>query len=120
MHKRIYEYTEINAILHCHSPYTLGISISSKFKEVLEEAKIVVSESVIIENVQSGSIELATNVSRCSEDSSERAVIIKNHGVVAVGKNLHQARSVVESLEEWSKVLMVCRIFNKKWMITSK
>ena len=30
-----------------------------------------------------------------------------------IGKNLDQARSVVESLEEWSKVLTVCRIFNK-------
>jgi hypothetical protein len=38
----------------------------------------------------------------------------------AVGKNLDQERSVVESLEEWPKVLTVCRIFNKKWMITSK
>ena len=114
MHKKIYEYKEINAIVHCHSPYTLGISISSKFDEVLEEAKIVVGDPVIIENVPSGSVELATNVSRCFENSSVRAVIIKNHGVVAVGKNLDQARSVVESLEEWSKVLTVCRIFNKK------
>ena len=74
----------------------------------------MVGDPVIIENVPSGSVELATNVSRCFENSSIRAVIIKNHGVVAVGKNLDQARSVVESLEEWSKVLTVCRIFNKK------
>ena len=40
--------------------------------------------------------------------------------MVAVGKNLDQARSVVESLEEWSKVLTVCRIFNKKMDDASK
>jgi hypothetical protein len=28
---------------------------------------------------------------------------------VAIGKNLDKARSVVESLEEWSKVLTACK-----------
>jgi ribulose-5-phosphate 4-epimerase/fuculose-1-phosphate aldolase len=41
-------------------------------------------------------------------------VIIKNHGVVAIGKNLDKARSVAESLEEWSKVLTVRKIFEAK------
>ncbi len=115
MHTKIYENTDANAIIHCHSPYTLGISISSRFKEVIEEAKIIVGDPVIIENIPSGSVELASNVSKCFEDNRVRAVIIKNHGVVAIGKNLDKARSVVESLEEWSKVLTVCKIFNAKY-----
>lgn len=49
---------EINAIVHCHSPYTLGISISSKFDEVLEEAKVLVGDPFIIENVPSGLVDL--------------------------------------------------------------
>jgi len=92
--------------------HTLGISIASKFEEVIEEAKIIVGEPIIIENVPSGTVELASSVSRCFKDSRVRAVIIKNHGVVAIGKNLDEARSVVESLEEWAKVLTVCKIFN--------
>jgi L-fuculose-phosphate aldolase len=108
MHREIYE----NTIVHCHSPYTLGISIASKFEEVIEEAKIIVGDPIIIENVPSGTVELASSVSRCFKDSRVRAVIIKNHGVVAIGKNLDEARSVVESLEEWAKVLTVCKIFN--------
>jgi ribulose-5-phosphate 4-epimerase/fuculose-1-phosphate aldolase len=115
MHTKIYENTDANAIVHCHSPYTLGISISSRFEEALEEAKIIVGDPVIIEDVPSGSIELASNVSKCFEDNRVRAVIIKKHGVVAIGKNLDKARSVVESLEEWSKVLTVCKIFNTKY-----
>jgi L-fuculose-phosphate aldolase len=114
MHKKIYDNTDANAIVHCHSPYTLGVSISSKFKKVIEEANINVGDPVIIDNIPSGSVELASNVSKCFEDNRVRAVIIKNHGIVAIGKNLDKARSVVESLEEWSKVLMVCKIFNIK------
>lgn len=115
MHTKIYENTDANAIVHCHSPYTLGISISSRFEEALEEAKIIVGDPVIIEDVPSGSVELASNVSKCFEDNRVRAVIIKNHGVVAIGKNLDKARSVVESLEEWSKVLTICKIFDAKY-----
>src|SRR5678809_718099 len=51
MHTKIYENTDANAIVHCHSPYTLGISISSRFEEALEEAKIIVGDPVIIEDV---------------------------------------------------------------------
>ena len=114
MHKKIYEDTAANAIVHCHSPYTLGVSLSSKFEEVIEEAKIIVGDPDIIDNMPSGSAELASKVSKCFKDDKVRAVIIKNHGVVAIGKNLDKARSVVESLEEWSKVLTVCKIFNVK------
>lgn len=39
MHTKIYENTDANAIVHCHSPYTLGISISSRFEEALEEQR---------------------------------------------------------------------------------
>ena len=112
MHREIYDNTNANAIVHCHSPYTLGISIASKFEDVIEEAKIIVGDPIIIENVPSGTVELASSVSRCFKDNRVRVVIIKNHGVVAIGKNLDEARSVVESLEEWAKVLTVCKIFD--------
>ena len=112
MHRKIYENSNANAIVHCHSPYTLGISIASKFEDVIEEAKIIVGNPIIIENVPSGTVELASIVSRCFKENRVRAVIIKNHGVVAIGKNLDEARSVVESLEEWAKVLTVCKIFS--------
>jgi ribulose-5-phosphate 4-epimerase/fuculose-1-phosphate aldolase len=35
---------------------------------------------------------------------------------VAIGKNLDEARSVIESLEEWAKVLTVCKIFSGNGM----
>jgi L-fuculose-phosphate aldolase len=40
-----------------------------------------------------------------------RAVVIKNHGVVAGGKDIHHARAVIESLEEWAKILTVSELF---------
>lgn len=79
----------------------------------IEEAKIVVGNPVIIPNKPSGSTELANIVSEAFGHGGEkiRAVIIRNHGVVAVGYNIHQARAVVEALEEWAKILTISKIF---------
>ena len=114
MHEAVYKRLEdINAIVHTHSPYTLAIAISQyeySFQHIIEEAKMIVGDPVIISNKPSGSIDLASAVSE-SFDKKTRAVIIKNHGVVAVGKHIHQARAVIESLEEWAKILAISKIF---------
>jgi L-fuculose-phosphate aldolase len=111
MHMDIYSSRpDINAIVHAHSPFTIGISISSEFRHVIEEAKIVVGEPAVIANRPSGSIELAEAVSGEFKKGA-RAVVVKNHGVIAGGMDIHHARAIVESLEEWAKILTVARIF---------
>lgn len=117
MHVSIYKKLgKVNAIVHTHSPYTLGIAISvlDRFQQhIIEEAKIVVGNPIIIPNKPSGSTELANIVSEAfgQGGGNTRAVIIKNHGVVTVGSNIHQARAVVEALEEWAKILTISKIF---------
>jgi L-fuculose-phosphate aldolase len=113
LHRNIYNSREdVNAIVHTHSPFTIGVSISSRrFLHVIEQAKIVVGQPVIIPNKPSGSKDLAESVSTAFRKTVTRAVIIKNHGVVAVGKDIHQARAVVESLEEWAKIPTTSMIF---------
>ena len=111
MHMDIYSSRpDIDAIVHAHSPFTIGISISSEFRHVIEEAKIVVGEPAVIANRPSGSIELAEAVSGEFKKGA-RAVVVKNHGVIAGGIDIHHARAMVESLEEWAKILTVARIF---------
>lgn len=111
MHRGIYSARpDVNAIVHTHSPYTIGVSISAKFWHVIEEARIVVGEPAVIANRPSGSTELAQAVS--SEfKKGYKAVVIKNHGVVAGGRDVAHARAIVESLEEWAKILTVAQVF---------
>ena len=119
MHASIYnKLSKVNAVVHTHSPYTLAIAISvNEFQDIIEEAKIVVGNPVIIPNKPSGSIELANIVSNAffeGEDKQEeqvRAVIIRNHGVVSIGNNIYQARAVIESLEEWAKIYTLSKVF---------
>jgi L-fuculose-phosphate aldolase len=111
MHLKIYlQRKDVNAIVHTHSPYTLAVAISGKFEQVIEEALLVVGEPVIVENRPSGSAELADLVSKAFSGNT-RTVVIKNHGVVAAGKDIYQARAIVESLEEWAKVLVFSKAF---------
>jgi ribulose-5-phosphate 4-epimerase/fuculose-1-phosphate aldolase len=121
MHASIYnKLSKVNAVVHTHSPYTLAIAISvNEFQHIIEEAKIVVGNPVIIPNKPSGSIELASIVSNAffegeegkKEEEQVRAVIIRNHGVVSIGNNIYQARAVIESLEEWAKIYTISKIF---------
>lgn len=111
MHRTIYNVMKnTNAIVHTHSPYTIAVSISADFQHVIEEAKIVVGDPVVIPNKPSGSVELAKVVSQAFLNGAT-VVIIKNHGVVAVGKDIDAARAIIESLEEWAKILTISKIF---------
>jgi L-fuculose-phosphate aldolase len=111
MHRSIYGVRpDINAIVHTHSPFTIGVSISAKFRHIIEEAKMVVGEPAVISNRPSGSAELAKAVSDEFREGS-RVVVIKNHGVVAGGSDINHARAIVESLEEWAKILTVAQVF---------
>src|SRR5919202_3026218 len=121
MHASIYnKLSSVNAVVHTHSPYTLAVAISvNGFQHIIEEAKIVVGNPVIIPNKPSGSIELANIVSKAfgkeekeeKEQEQVRAVIIRNHGVVSIGNNIYQARAVIEALEEWAKIYTISKIF---------
>jgi L-fuculose-phosphate aldolase len=117
MHASIYnKRSKVNAVVHTHSPYTLAIAISvNEFQHILEEAKIVVGNPVIISNKPSGSLDLANAVSNAfvgeKDEEQIRAVIIRNHGVISIGNNICQARAVIESLEEWAKIYTISKIF---------
>jgi L-fuculose-phosphate aldolase len=111
MHRQVYlACPSVNAVIHTHSPYTIAVSISTDFKHVIEEAKIVVGKPAIIPNSPSGSTRLATAVSEAFS-RGYRAVVVKNHGVIAAGQDLYEARAIVESLEEWAKIMTLTKIF---------
>jgi L-fuculose-phosphate aldolase len=115
MHASIYnKLLKVNAIVHTHSPYTIAIAISvNDFQHIIEEAKIIVGNPILLSNSPSGSIDLADAVSKAFEEQKEaRAVIIRNHEVVSIGNGVYQARAVIESLEEWAKILTISKIFD--------
>ena len=102
MHVSIYKkLKKVNAIVHTHSPYTLGIaiaiSLTNQFQHIIEEAKIVVGDPVIIPNKPSGSIELANIVSRAfGHGEKTKSSYNYKSWSCSCWKQYHQARDVVE------------------------
>jgi L-fuculose-phosphate aldolase len=111
MHRDIYQSCpDVGAVIHTHSPFTIAISISSEFRHVIEEAKFIVGNPVVIPNQPAGSDALASAVAQAVSGGA-RAVVVKNHGVVAASYDIRSARAIIESLEEWSKILTLTRVF---------
>lgn len=114
MHLEIYKKRpDVNAIVHTHSPYVTGFSFSSKEMKRLEgfgEIKNPYISSVGYEKPGSG--ELARKVS--DNIGEEDVLILKNHGVVCLGKFLKEAESLAIFIEESAKTQFISKMLNSE------
>ena len=105
MHTMIYEKrSDIWAIVHSHPVYATVFAVSDvKLNTfITEEAGYILGEIAIIEHKTMGSSELAK---ACSEKLEKYNVgLMKNHGAIAVGKNLTEAFDRMEVLEFTAKI----------------
>ncbi|MEM2942217.1 MAG: class II aldolase/adducin family protein [Candidatus Bathyarchaeia archaeon] len=110
-HTAIYKKrADINAVLHTHSPYTTGLAISGvKLKPITLEAATMLADVPILPFRYPGTEELGAQVGEAIQ--GKRAVILQNHGVIAVGFDLFEALSTIEILEEVSIMTFIASQF---------
>ena len=112
MHIEIYKKrSDVNAIVHTHSPYSTGFAFSDKKLKRLEgfgEIKNPYLQYVDYE--KPGTMELAFKAAEAIEN--EDTIILKNHGVVCVGENLKEAKLLSVFIEESSKTQFVSYMLN--------
>lgn len=130
-HTSIYKNREdINAICHVHSPYTLGYFLSAKIKNTENEGIFTLDEKpiidlkfvgknspLVIDYKQLGSKALGNTVGLASKMISTSpfgVMILLNHGIIAMGRCVHEAKFLIELYEEWAK----CLIIKKKLKIS--
>jgi len=132
-HTEIYKKRlDINAVCHTHSSYSQALAISAK----LEATKVdgiyaleVTSDFSlpralgkwlpVLEYRQLGSRSLAKLVGEmCVFDSNSLkpagSILLLNHGVIGAGRCIHEARFMVELLEEWARCQVVTKVFAAK------
>ncbi|MEW6527983.1 MAG: class II aldolase/adducin family protein [Spirochaetota bacterium] len=108
MHLSIYkERNDVNAVVHTHQIYASILSVMNIDKPIpamFDEIAFAIGDEVaFVPYALSGTPELAANVAAAVANKC-KCYIIKNHGALALGKNLEQACLHAEMLE---KVAMV-------------
>jgi len=114
MHLAIYEaYEYVNAIIHAHSIYTSILSVTREsLPPILEEMVLYVGGDVrVADYAPFGTRELAENTVEALQ--GRKAVILANHGVVAVGVNLDDALEVLELVERAAQVYVYSRLLGR-------
>ncbi|MEN3035569.1 MAG: class II aldolase/adducin family protein [Candidatus Methanosuratincola sp.] len=100
MHAEIYrKRVDVNAVIHAHSPYTTGLAIAGRqIGPITPEVALVLPEVEVLEYVCPGTEDLGRLVG--SRITGKRALILQNHGVVSAGRDLLEAMTAIEVLEE--------------------
>jgi L-fuculose-phosphate aldolase len=110
MHLEIYKKRrEVSGIVHTHSPYATGFSFSGEKIPHLEGfGKIKKYYLNEVDYATPGSMELAKIASNGLEN--EDMLILKNHGVLAIGTDLNEAALLAEFVENSAKTSFITLI----------
>lgn len=112
MHLAIYKKrSDVNAIIHVHSPYATGFAFSDKKIKRLEGFGQINNPFIeSIEYEKPGSDELAKSASESIKN--EDVLLLKNHGIICVGNNLEETESLAIFIEESAKTQFVSLMLN--------
>ena len=118
MHLGIYKARDdVNAVIHTHSPYAMMLSVINEPIPVLtvEFASAVGHEVPVTGFVLPGTKDLADEVVKALGEDRV-AVLIRNHGVVAVGGSLEKAYNVAILVEEEARTYFWIMLLEKSEM----
>lgn len=107
---------DVNAVIHTHSPMTTGLALAGKkIEPVTLESAIMLADVPILEFRYPGTKELGDLVGE--NIPGHRALILQDHGVIAVGYDLIEALTTVEVLEEVSTMTFIASHFGRAKLI---
>lgn len=110
MHVAIYKNRpDIQAIVHAH-PVTAGAFAASRrpiSTKYLAEAFVVLGRIAYAPYACQGTNELAEIIGKAAVDAD--CIVMRNHGVIALGGNLLQAFDRLEVLENAAKTTLICQ-----------
>jgi len=115
LHAAIYKVRpDVNAVVHAHNPVTLGLALAGVgLKPITVEAVMVLRKVETIPFAFPGTDQLARLVAEKASIGA-RAIIMQNHGIIAVGANLYEAEAIAETLEEVAMAQFVAMSLGKE------
>lgn len=109
-HARIYEHRpDVQAIVHVHSTHLTAFAVARQSVPVIleETAQVIGHEIKTADYAMCGTAELADNV--VNTLGTGTAVLLANHGMVGVGKNMEGALRVCIIAEETARIALLAQ-----------
>ncbi|MGI5911993.1 MAG: class II aldolase/adducin family protein [Syntrophomonadaceae bacterium] len=108
LHLSIYQHrSDINAVVHVHSPYATAFAVARKSIPVIleETAQVVGHEIGVADYAPCGTQVLADNVLN-TLGTDNKAVLLANHGLVALGQDIAEALKICYIIEETAMIFI--------------
>lgn len=118
MHLEIYKRRwDLNAVVHTHSIYASSLAVAKEpIPPILEDmVQLVGGEVPVAEYARAGTKELARAAAEKIVRSN--AVLLANHGVVGVGKNLEEALMVCLIVEKAAQIYILAKSIGHPYII---
>jgi L-fuculose-phosphate aldolase len=114
MHISIYNKKDVRAIVHAHPTFaTAFTAMKNKINiNLTAEARAILKEPVFVPYALMGTKKLAELVSKYIDKSD--ILLLENHGILTVGKNLLQAFDKIEVLENAARMTLIVDFAGKK------
>jgi L-fuculose-phosphate aldolase len=110
MHTAVYRRrADVRAVVHAHPPTATGFAVAGLplDRPLIAEAVVTLGPVPVIPYGQPSTEELAKNVGDAI--CSAHALLMANHGALAVGDSLYRAWERMETLEQLARVALVAR-----------
>ncbi|MDD3001542.1 MAG: aldolase [Candidatus Riflebacteria bacterium] len=105
VHKAIYAATAANAVVHAHCPHLVALSfLSDVFAPIDAEGKYYFPESVPVIAVKNAIASEEVGEKAAAVIGKSTAIVVRGHGVFAIGADLYEAYKRVSSLEHSAKI----------------
>ncbi len=110
LHTEIYKnFPDVKTVLHSHTTYTSAYFLKhDSFTPTTFEAKFYLGEVKSIEQSTPSVTDAAPVVAALKKNN---IVVLKNHGVVAMGKDLFDCFLLIQGLEEAAKIEALSRLY---------
>ena len=104
--------SDVNVVLHFQSPYATALACGHPERHDLNltiEVPVYIGQASVVEYLPPGSSELAEAVVNALADHSTQMAILKNHGLVTVGKTFDDAIQKAVFFEQACHIRLVNR-----------
>ncbi len=99
---------DINAIVHCHSPWATACASSGiELPCLTVQTKEKLGKIPLIPLSENGGPQTSKEITPIMSDESINAAMLVNHGTVGLGKTLISAQYIVELIEETAHIFCI-------------